>query len=70
MPEKETVTPTSTPAPIQPIIVNVTTPNRLDEAAKNLADAAALEMDKTVAGGKYLVNGVMVNADGEPIKGA
>lgn len=52
----------------QPIVVNVTTPNRLDEAAKNLADAADLEMDKTDVGGKYMVNGVEVDADGNPRK--
>lgn len=65
MSDKETAATTSAS---QPITVNVTTPNRADEAAKNLADAAGLEMDKTVVGGKYVVNGKTVNADGDPIK--
>ena len=32
-----------------------------------IQEAVALEMDKTVPGGRYLVGDQLVNADGEPI---
>ncbi len=39
------------------------------EIARAAAEAEARKADETVPGGKFLVGGVLVNANGEPFKG-
>lgn len=66
MPDKDTVT----TAAGQPVVVNLITPDRNAEGARAMAEGRALQMDTTVAGGRYVVNGQTVDANGEPIKGS
>lgn len=56
------------PAQPQNVTVNLVQPDRSAEGARAVLEGRALEMDKTVAGGKYEVGGVLVNADGVPLK--
>jgi hypothetical protein len=44
------------------------TPVQSTEAPKPQAPAEEKKPDKTIPGGKYLVNGVYVDCNGEPIK--
>jgi len=55
------------PAP-QPVTVVMQAEDRTAQAAKAMSDGIALQMDTTVAGGKYKVNDQWVNANGEPLK--
>jgi len=52
----------------QPIVVNLIQPDNASEGARQMAAGRALNMDTTVPMGKYLVNGVLVNANGAPLK--
>lgn len=52
----------------QPVTVNIVQPDRAAEGARAMADGRALEMDKTVPGGRYRVGDAIVNADGKPIE--
>lgn len=65
MPEKDAAT---TSNASQPVVVNLITPDKNAEGARAMAEGRALEMDKTIPMGRYLVNGVEVNANGEPLK--
>ena len=42
-------------------------PESTPEPEASPEPAAHTALDETVPGGRYLVNGIMVNADGEPI---
>lgn len=41
--------------------------DKLKAQSKSLDEAQEKKLDETVPGGRYLVNGVLVNADGEPV---
>lgn len=56
------------PAAQPPVTVVIQQPDRAADGARAMAEGRALNMDTTVPGGKYLVNDVLVNADGQPIK--
>lgn len=61
--------PNATSSTGQPIVVNLVQPDRAAEGARAMAEGRALNMDETVPGGRYLVGGQLVDADGKPIKG-
>lgn len=51
-----------------PVNVTIQQQDRAGDAAKSMAEAKALAMDTTIPGGRYLVGGVLVDADGKAIK--
>ena len=63
----ETVAPAPLAAAVPPVTVVIQQQDRAGEAAQAMLDGKALQMDETVVGGKYSVNGVLVNANGEPV---
>ena len=63
----ETVAPAPLAAAQQTVTVVIQQQDRAGEAAQAMLEGKALQMDETVTGGKYLVNGVRVNANGDPV---
>jgi hypothetical protein len=60
---------TDATAPAQPpVTVVIQQPDLAAAGAKAMEEGRALQMDKTVPGGRYRVGDQFVNADGEPIK--
>lgn len=57
--------PAPSPAPVT-VVMQAT--DRNAEAAKAMADGAALGMDRGAAGGRYLVDGRLVDANGAQVK--
>jgi hypothetical protein len=53
----------------QAVNVTIVQPDRAAEGARAMAEGKELAMDVTVPGGKYLVGGQFVDADGNPLKG-
>jgi hypothetical protein len=53
-----------------PQIIQVVPINQEAERAANMALGRELAMDTTVEGGRYIVNGKEVDANGKPLKGA
>lgn len=57
--------------PVEEVVEDVPTPEPELEPVAELEPEPAVEAtasDRTVPGGRYLVNGVFVNANGEPIE--
>ena len=58
----------ATTGSVQPVTVNIVQPDKAAEAAANITAGYELNQHETIAGGRYMVRGQLVNADGEPIK--
>jgi hypothetical protein len=56
-------------APVQtPVTVVIQQDDRAAQAAAAMAEGQALQMDTTVPGGKYKVDGQWLDANGQPVK--
>ena len=53
----------------QPVTVNFITPDKAAEAAQAVIDGQNLRMDYAKDGGRYIINGQTVDANGNAVKG-
>ena len=69
-PPQEAPQPPLAPAPPQTIVVQTVTADEEAKAAERAAAyGEALKANETVPGGRYLVDGKLVDANGKPLKG-
>lgn len=53
----------------QPVTVNIIQPDKAAEAAQAVIDGQNLRMDYAKDGGRYIINGQTVDANGNAVKG-